>query len=84
MSRDFEILVLELKLSKIIWLIIGTYKPPSLSDITLISKIQNIIDILLVYLLTHGNILLGDFDNPNYHISNNSNNIILTENYETR
>ena len=32
MRQNFEILVLELKLSKTNWLIIGTYKPPYLSD----------------------------------------------------
>ena len=41
MRQDFEILALELKLSKINWLIIGTYKPPSLSDIT--SEMKNIL-----------------------------------------
>ena len=41
MRQDFEILALELKLSKINWLIIGTYKRPSLSDIT--SEMKNIL-----------------------------------------
>ena len=31
--QDLEILVLELKLSKTNWLVIGAYKPPSQSDI---------------------------------------------------
>ena len=58
--QDFEILVLELKLSKINWLVIVTYKPPSLSDIAFTSKISNI---LTFYRSTHDNILLmGDFD----------------------
>ena len=35
MRQDFEILALELKLSKTNWLIIGTYKSPSLRDITI-------------------------------------------------
>ena len=56
--HDFEILVLELKLSKTNWLVIGTYKPPS-SDITFTSKISNI---LTFYRSIHDNILLmGDF-----------------------
>ena len=55
--HDFEILVLELKLSN--WLVIGTYKPPS-SDITFTSKISNI---LTFYRSIHDNILLmGDFN----------------------
>ena len=41
MRQDFEILALELKLSKINWLIIGTYKPPSLGDIA--SEMKNIL-----------------------------------------
>ena len=68
MRQDFEILALELKLSRTNWLIIGTYKPPSLSDIAFTSEIKNI---LTFYLSTHDNILLmGDFnmtlDNPNF------------------
>ena len=43
MRQGFEILVLELKNSETNWLVIGTYKPPSLSDITFISKISNIL-----------------------------------------
>ena len=41
MCKDFEILALELKLSKTNWLVIGTYKPPPLSDITITSEIKN-------------------------------------------
>ena len=60
MRQDFEILALELKLSKTNWLIIGTYKPLSLSDITFTSEIKNI---LTFYRSTHDNILLmGDFN----------------------
>ena len=55
MHPDFEILALELKLSKTNRLIIGTYKPPSLSGITLASQIKNI---LTFYWPTHDNILL--------------------------
>ena len=55
-----EILVVELKLSKTNWLVIGTYKPPSLSDIAFTSEISNI---LTFYWSTHDNILLmGDFN----------------------
>ena len=53
MRQDFEIL----KLLKTIWLIIGTNKPPSLSNITCASKIKNI---LTFYCSTHENILLMD------------------------
>ena len=35
MRQDFEILAIELKLLKSNWLIIGTYKPSSLSGIRL-------------------------------------------------
>ena len=60
MPQDLEILVLELKLSKTNWLVIGTYKPPSLSDITFTSEIRNI---LTFYRSTYDNILLmGDFN----------------------
>ena len=38
MRQDFEIL----KLMKTNWLIIGTSKPPSLSDITCTSEIKNV------------------------------------------
>ena len=55
MSQDLEILVLELNLSKNNWLVIGTYKPPSLSDTGFISEISNI---LTFYWSTHDNILL--------------------------
>ena len=69
-SQDFEILALELKLLKTNWLIVGTYKPPSLSDITFTSEVAN--HILTFYRSTHNNILLmGDFnmtlDNPNFN-----------------
>ena len=40
MPQDLEILILELKLSKTNWLVIGTYKPPSLSDIILHPKLE--------------------------------------------
>ena len=69
MRQDFEILALELKVLKTNWLVIGTYKPPSLSDITFIPEIKNI---LTFYWSTHDNILLmGNFnmtlDNPNFN-----------------
>ena len=58
--QDLEILVLELKFFKTNWLVIGTYKPPSLSDIAFTSEISNI---LTFYRSTHDNILLmGDFN----------------------
>ena len=58
--QDLEILVLESKLSKTNRLVIGTYKPPSLSDIAFRSEICNI---LTFYRSTHDNILLmGDFN----------------------
>ena len=58
--QDLDILVLELKLSKTNWLVIGTYKPASLSDIAFTSEISNI---LTFYRSTHDNILLmGDFN----------------------
>ena len=54
--QDFEIL----KLLKSNWLIIGTNKPPSLSDITFTSEIKNV---LTFYWSTHDNILLmADFN----------------------
>ena len=53
--QDLEILLLELKLYKISWLVIGTYKPPWLSDITFTSEIS---DILTFYRSTYNNILL--------------------------
>ena len=60
MRQDLEILVLELKLPKTNWLVIGTYKPPSLSNIVFTSKISNI---PTFYRSTHDNILLmGDFN----------------------
>ena len=49
-----------MKLSKTNWLVIGTYKPASLSDIAFTSEISNI---LTFYQSTHDNILLmGDFN----------------------
>ena len=58
--QDLEILVLELKLSETHWLVIGTYKPPSLSEIAFTFKVSNI---LIFYQSTHDNILLmGNFD----------------------
>ena len=49
-----------MKLSKTNWLVIVTYKPPSLSDIVFTSEISNI---LTFYRSTHDNILLmGDFN----------------------
>ena len=63
MYQVVEILVLELKLSKTNWLVIGTYKPPSLNDITLTSEIRNILEIRNNNWSTHENILLtGDFN----------------------
>ena len=65
--QDLEILVSELKLSKTDWLVIGTYKSPSLSDIAYTSEISNI---LTFYWSIHDNILLvGDF-NMNQTIQN--------------
>ena len=65
--QDLEILVSELKLSKTDWLVIGTYKSPSLSDIAFTSEISNI---LTFYWSIHDNILLvGDF-NMNQTIQN--------------
>ena len=51
--QDLEILVLESKLSKTNWLVIGTYKPPSLSDIAFTSEISSI---LTFYRSTHDNV----------------------------
>ena len=51
MRQDFEIL----KLLKTNWLIIGTNKPTSLSDITCTSEIKNV---LTFHWPTHENILL--------------------------
>ena len=60
MHQDLEILVLKLKFSKTNWLVIGTYKPPSLSDIAFTSEIRNI---LTFYRSAPDNILLmGDFN----------------------
>ena len=60
MLQDLEILVLEMKLSKTNRLVIGTYKPVSLSDVIFASEIRNI---LTFYPSIHGNILLtGDFN----------------------
>ena len=68
MLEDFEILALELRPTS--WLIIGSYKSPSLSDITFTSKTKNI---LTCYRSTYDNILLmGEFnmtlDNPNFNV----------------
>ena len=58
--QDLEILVLELELSKTNWLVIRTYKPPSLSDIVFTSEISKI---LTLYRSTHDKILLmGNFN----------------------
>ena len=67
MSQDFEILAFEVKISKTNWLIIGTYKPPSLSDNVFTPEL-----ILTFYWSTHENILfMGDInmalDNPNFN-----------------
>ena len=51
MRQDFEIV----KLLKTNWLIIGTNKPPSLSDITFTSEIKNA---LTFYWSTHDDIYL--------------------------
>ena len=51
--QNLEILVLELKPSKTNWLAIGTYKPPSLSDIAFTSEISSI---LTFYRSTHDNV----------------------------
>ena len=53
--ENLEILVLELKPSKTNRLVIGTYKPPSLSDIAFKHKISSI---LTFFWSTYGNILL--------------------------
>ena len=59
-TQDLEILVLKQKLSKTNWLVIGTYKPPSLGDIAFTSQIINT---LTFYRSIHDNILLmGDFN----------------------
>ena len=67
--QEVFLVALELKLSKTNWLIVGTDKPPSLSNITFTSEIESI---LTFYRSTHDNILLmGDFnmtlDNPNFN-----------------
>ena len=59
MRQNFEILALELKLSKTNGLIIGTCKPPSLSDITFTSEIKNILT--FYWLTSSNNLLIGDF-----------------------
>ena len=60
MPQDLEILVLKLKLFKTNWLVIGTYKPPSQSDIAFTSENR---DILTFYRSTHDSIsLMGDFN----------------------
>ena len=76
MHQDLEIIVLDLKLSKTNWLVIGTYKLPSLSNITFASEISNI---LTFYRSTHDNILLmGDFNTT----PNNSKLIELIDDHE--
>ena len=58
--QDLEILVLELKRSKTDRLVIGAYKPPSLSDIAFTPEISNI---QTFYRSIHNNILLmSDFN----------------------
>ena len=58
--QDLVILASELKLSKTNWLVIGTYEPPSLSDIAFTAEISNI---LKFYRSTHNKMLLmGDFN----------------------
>ena len=58
--QGLEILVLELKLSETNWLVIGTYKPRSLSDISITSNISNI---LTFYRSAHdNNLFMGDFN----------------------
>ena len=52
MCQDLQILVLEQKLSKTDWLVIHTYKPPSLSDIAFTSETCKF------YWSTHDNFLL--------------------------
>ena len=69
MRPDFVILALDLKFSKTNWLIISTHKPPSLSEITITSKIKKT---LTFYRSTRDSILLmGDcnmtLDNPNFN-----------------
>ena len=51
-----------MKLSKTNWLVISTYKPPSLNDIAFTSEISNV---LTFYRSTHDNILLIGHFNPN-------------------
>lgn len=58
--HDAEILTLELKRFKTNMLVIGTYKPFSLSDITFTSGIRNILEF---YWSTHDDIfLMADFN----------------------
>ena len=64
--QDLEILVLESKLSKTNWLFIGTYKPPSLSDIAFTSEISSI---LTFYRSTHDNV----FFMSNFNMTPNDN-----------
>ena len=60
MRQNLDIPVLELKLSETNWLVIGTYKLPSLGDNASITEISNI---LIFYRSAHDNILLmGDFN----------------------
>ena len=41
--QDLEILFLEFNLSKSVWQVVGTYQPPSLTDIAFASRISNIL-----------------------------------------
>ena len=60
MRLGLEVLVLELKLFKTKWLIIGIYKPWLLKDVAFPSEIRNI---LMFYRLSHDNIqLIADFE----------------------
>ena len=55
-----EILPLEIRLSNSIWLVLGTYKPPSQNEPTYVSEIQKL---LTYYLPSYDKILLvGDFN----------------------
>ena len=65
MRQDLGILVSELNFSKTNWLVIGTYKPPSLSDIRFTSETSNI---LTIYRSSRDNILLmSDFNMTPYN-----------------
>ena len=47
--RDFRILILELKLFKSNWPVIGTYKPSSLNNIIFITEIRKILKHKSIY-----------------------------------